>query len=119
VTGTEERLRAALAAKADTVTRADLRRPVLPATGRTGHRLRTAALLTLAAALIGAVLALPSALTHHGDQPPAAPPPAAPSSSPPPAPAPVPAPARPGGSPHRAGSASHEPVTAQGARPAG
>ncbi|WP_329457001.1 hypothetical protein [Streptomyces sp. NBC_01497] len=96
MTGTEERLRAALAAKAATVTRADLRHPLPPSAGRVTHRLRTASLLALAAALIGAALLLPGALRHQADQPPAIrpQPTASPSSSPPPAPAPVPVPAR-------------------------
>jgi hypothetical protein len=97
VTGTEERLRAALAAKADTVTRADLRRAVLPSTGGGGHRLRTAALFILVAALIGAALLLPGALTHRADQPPATRP--HPTTSP--SAAPAPAPARPSSRPEQ------------------
>ncbi|MCF3965525.1 hypothetical protein [Streptomyces fuscigenes] len=87
----EDRLRAALSAKAATVTRTHLRRPEPPSGARRGNRLRTTALLTLAAALIGAALVLPAALSHHTEQPPAT----SPHSPTVPPPSPQPAPARP------------------------
>ncbi|GAA3733464.1 hypothetical protein [Streptomyces tremellae] len=71
-TATEDRLRAALAAKAATVDRADLRRAAPPPAGpRVARRARTALLCALAAAVAGAALALPGALTHHQDREPA------------------------------------------------
>ncbi|MCA1223076.1 hypothetical protein [Streptomyces sp. 8L] len=98
----EERLRAALAAKADTVTHAGLRAPLAPVAGRAGHRLRTAALFALAAAVIGVALALPAALARHTDQPPATRPHATRTARHPPspsAPAPVPSAALPSARP--------------------
>ncbi|MEW2547031.1 hypothetical protein AB0910_14840 [Streptomyces sp. NPDC047002] len=71
-TATEDRLRAALAAKAATVDRCDLRRAVPPPAGqRTARRARTAALCALAAVVAGVALALPGALAHHQDREPA------------------------------------------------